>query len=255
MYLKKQPVLLIFRGTVYDKSAVCSKRKEKNQIFHFSQNTDGPELLYLQVYHHYRNLITARKLLPGSRMPSLRKCSQELQLSRTTVENAYLQLAAEGYIISKAQSGYYVTDIATKEPLPRQTEKPSLPPCRYDLSSSGVDRESFRFDLWQRYLKSALRQNQRLLTYGEPQGEADFRQALSDYVYQKRNIACSPDDIVVGAGVQSLLQILCPLIRDKKPFPFPLPLLFRAAPYSLILVSRSDTVTRTAELFMFLLPT
>lgn len=201
----------------------AAKEKKKNQIFHFSQNTDGPELLYLQVYHHYRNLITARKLLPGSRMPSLRKCSQELQLSRTTVENAYLQLAAEGYIISKAQSGYYVTDIATKEPLPRQTEKPSLPPCRYDLSSSGVDRESFRFDLWQRYLKSALRQNQRLLTYGEPQGEADFRQALSDYVYQKRNIACSPDDIVVGAGVQSLLQILCPLIRNKKTVSFPTP--------------------------------
>ena len=104
----------------------AAKEKKKNQIFHFSQNTDGPELLYLQVYHHYRNLITARKLLPGSRMPSLRKCSQELQLSRTTVENAYLQLAAEGYIISKAQSGYYVTDIATKEPLPRQTGKLSL---------------------------------------------------------------------------------------------------------------------------------
>ena len=123
----------------------AAKEKKKNQIFHFSQNTDGPELLYLQVYHHYRNLITARKLLPGSRMPSLRKCSQELQLSRTTVENAYLQLAAEGYIISKAQSGYYVTDIATKEPLPRQTEKPSLPPCRYDLSSSGFSlTESLR---------------------------------------------------------------------------------------------------------------
>ena len=48
-------------------------------------------------------------------MPSLRKCSQELKLSRTTIENAYLQLAAEGYIISKAQSGYYVTDIADRQ--------------------------------------------------------------------------------------------------------------------------------------------
>ena len=117
----------------------ATKEKKKNQVFHFSQDVQSPEHLYLQVYHHYKDLIAAQKLLPGSRMPSLRKCSQELQLSRTTVENAYLQLAAEGYIISKAQSGYYVTDIAMKDPLPRQTKKSSLPPCRYDFSSSGVD--------------------------------------------------------------------------------------------------------------------
>ena len=60
------------------------------------------EHLYLEVFHYYRELIMEKKLPPGSRMPSLRKCSQELKLSRTTIENAYLQLAAEGYIISKA---------------------------------------------------------------------------------------------------------------------------------------------------------
>ena len=78
-------------------------------------------------------------------MPSLRKCSQELKLSRTTIENAYLQLAAEGYIISKAQSGYYVTDIADRQHTSvRKTEKQTLTPCRFDFASSGVDRESFR---------------------------------------------------------------------------------------------------------------
>ena len=72
------------------------------------------EHLYLEVYHYYRKLIMEERLLPGSKMPSLRKCAQELKLSRTTIENAYLQLAADGYIIARAQSGYYVTDIATK---------------------------------------------------------------------------------------------------------------------------------------------
>ena len=73
------------------------------------------EHLYLEVYHYYRELITAQKLPAGSKMPSLRKCSQELKLSRTTIESAYLQLAADGYIISRAQSGYYVTDIASRQ--------------------------------------------------------------------------------------------------------------------------------------------
>lgn len=189
-------------------------------IFTFD-NSENKEHLYLQVYHYYRNLILSRRLPPGSRMPSLRTCSRDLHLSRTTVESAYLQLAADGYIVSRAQSGYYVTDIARQQPSPHKSQKPELPPVRYNFASSGVDRESFRFDLWQRYLKSALRQNDRLLSYGEPQGEADFRQVLSDYVRQGRNITCSPDDIVIGAGVQSLLHILCPLIRDKKTVSFP----------------------------------
>lgn len=203
-------------------SYLKTKEYQREQLFHFSgESTKNPEHLYLQVYHYYRDLIMNKKMLPGSRMPSLRKCARELRLSRTTIENAYLQLAADGYIISRAQSGYYVTDIAMQTLSGKKEVRASEPPCRYDLSSSGVDRESFRFDLWQRYLKSALRQNERLLSYGEPQGEADFRQVLSDYVRQRRNVTCSPDDIVVGAGVQSLLQILCPLIRDKKNVSFP----------------------------------
>ena len=180
------------------------------------------EHLYLEVFHYYRELIMEKKLPPGSRMPSLRKCSQELKLSRTTIENAYLQLAAEGYIISKAQSGYYVTDIADRQHTSvRKTEKHAQTPCRFDFASSGVDRESFRFDLWRRYIKSALRQDKRLLSYGEPQGEADLRDTLADYVRERRNVLCSGEDIVIGAGIQSLLHILCPLLEQRQTVSFP----------------------------------
>ena len=182
------------------------------------------EHLYLEVFHYYRELIMEKKLPPGSRIPSLRKCSQELKLSRTTIENAYLQLAAEGYIISKAQSGYYVTDIADRQHTSvRKTEKQTQTPCRFDFASSGVDRESFRFDLWRRYIKSALRQDERLLSYGEPQGEADLRDTLADYVRERRNVLCSGEDIVIGAGIQSLLHILCPLLEQRQTVSFPNP--------------------------------
>lgn len=42
--------------------------------------------LYMEVYEYYKKLILDRKMAPGSKMPSLRKCSQELKLSRTTIE-------------------------------------------------------------------------------------------------------------------------------------------------------------------------
>ena len=179
------------------------------------------ECLYLQVYEHYKNLIMERRIPAGSRMPSLRKCSAELKLSRTTIENAYLQLAADGYIVARAQSGYYVTNIAEQKPFSTTSWHANLPSIQYDFASNGVDHESFRFDLWQRYIKSALRQSDRLLSYGEPQGEADLRQVLADYIRQRRNVNCSADDIVIGAGVQSILNLLCPLIHDRKTVSFP----------------------------------
>ena len=106
--------------------------------------------LYMEVYEYYKKLILDRKMAPGSKMPSLRKCSQELKLSRTTIETAYLQLAADGYIMAKAQSGYYVTEIASHHHLSSQPDRRDEIHYRYDLASSGVDRESFRFDLWSR---------------------------------------------------------------------------------------------------------
>lgn len=184
---------------------------------------NGGEHLYLSVYRYYKDLIKQGKLVPGSKMPSLRKCAEELHLSRTTIESAYLQLAADGYILAKAQSGYFVTGIENSSSVPAAVQTDSRSAYRYNLSSSGVDQDSFRFDLWQRYIKSALRQSERLLSYGEPQGESDFREALCSYIRERRNILCSPEDIVVGAGVQSLLQILCPLLDRYHTVSFPTP--------------------------------
>ena len=65
---------------------------------------------YLRVYEYYKELIVSGQMKPGAKLPSIRKCSLQLQLSRTTVETAYMLLAADGYIISRPQSGFYVTD-------------------------------------------------------------------------------------------------------------------------------------------------
>lgn len=179
--------------------------------------------LYMRVYHYYKNLILNGKLKPGSKMPSLRRCAAELQISRTSVEAAYLLLAADGYIISRAQSGYYITDIAQKQAILPPKAKKETPVIRYDFASSGVDKDSFHFDIWRRYIKSALRQDERLLSYGEPQGEQELREVLCTYIHERRNVLCSPDDIVIGAGIQSLLHILCPLLSSRKTVSFPNP--------------------------------
>lgn len=180
--------------------------------------TDGKKALYLQVYDYYKSLIIEGKLEKGAKLPSVRRCSVQLNVSRTTVENAYFQLAADGYIFSKAQSGYYVTDIAysPKKNGFNKTDAPEQKEILYDFASLKADKESFDFDLWRRYIKSALRQDERLLSYGEVQGEYELREVIAKYITENRNVVCTPDDIVIGAGVQSLLHILCGIISDKK---------------------------------------
>ena len=178
---------------------------------------------YLRVYQYYKELIMNGQLQPDTKLPSIRKASVQLQVSRTTMESAYLLLAAEGYIISKPQSGYYVTDIGVKkreEDLPKVMANEVKSEIRYDFVTSNVDRDSFRFELWRRYMKSALRQDERLLSYGEPQGEYDFREVLCSYLQKERSVVCTPEQIVIGAGVQSLLNILCPMLLNREKVAF-----------------------------------
>jgi GntR family transcriptional regulator/MocR family aminotransferase len=174
---------------------------------------------YLQVYDYYKEMITTGRLMEGTKMPSIRRCSSQLGLSRTTIETAYLCLAADGYIISRPQSGYFVTgrtvkntEVAETDNVDRVTDKNIV----YNFTSNNVDADSFDFDLWRRYIKSTLRQDGRMLTYGEPQGEYELREVICQYVVNKRNAVCRPENIVIGAGSQALLNILCPLIKEKK---------------------------------------
>lgn len=70
-------------------------------------------------------------------------------------------------------------------------------------------------------MKSALRQEERLLNYPNNQGEEDLREEIASYVRKNRNIICSPEDIVIGAGFQNLLSLLIPLIPGEKTISFP----------------------------------
>lgn len=184
----------------------------------------GKEPLYLRVYGYYKELIASGRLPAGAKLPSIRRCAEELEISRTTVEAAYLQLAAEGYIVAKPQSGFYAArleyGLAGGAKRTKPHARPAAPEIRFDFSSASVDAESFDFALWRRYIKSALRADERLLSYGEPQGEPDLRAALCGYVAKSRNAVCTPEQIVVGAGVQSLLHILCALLEERAPVGF-----------------------------------
>lgn len=172
----------------------------------------------MQIYDYYKNLIEEGKLTEGMKLPSIRRCAEERNVSKTTVESAFMCLCDDGYIMPKSQSGYYVSKrgVTLKSSTPQEPQKDNKNNIIYDFSSSGVDSESFNMDIWRRYVKSALRQTEKLLFYGEPQGEIELRREIAKYVQETRNCVCNEENIVIGAGVQALLNILCPLLKSRK---------------------------------------
>lgn len=77
--------------------------------------TGGNTCLYEQIYDHIKKEIREGKLLAGERLPSTRFLAEYLQVSRSTVDYAYSQLLAEGYIESRPYRGYFVCSMEELE--------------------------------------------------------------------------------------------------------------------------------------------
>ena len=84
--------------------------------------------MYEQLYRYFVSEIHAGRLSEGEKLPSKRALCAHLGVSLSTVETAYGLLAAEGYIISRAKSGYYVSDfVAFQPPAQAHSQFVSLP--------------------------------------------------------------------------------------------------------------------------------
>ncbi len=64
-------------------------------------------------------------------------------------------------------------------------------------------------------MKAALKNDEKLLSYSPPKGEAELRTAIADYVSRRRNVSADPEHIVIGAGTYALLNIICSLLDTK----------------------------------------
>lgn len=154
------------------------------------------------------------------RIPSIRETAQTFNLSKTTVENAYNQLLVEGYIISREKSGFFV-DVKINSNLQNlpssDSEQDGLKEYKYDFSGLKVDGETFKLDIWRKYLKNTLQDSESLLSYGNNAGEIKLRRALSKYCFKNRGINAGYSYFYIGSGFQNLMQLICTLFpKDIK---------------------------------------
>ncbi|MES2192392.1 MAG: PLP-dependent aminotransferase family protein [Pseudomonadota bacterium] len=69
-----------------------------------------------QLYARFAERIRNRLMAPGARLPSVRLCAQQQGVSVSTVVAAYDQLQAQGLVVARKNSGFFVRDMAVSAP-------------------------------------------------------------------------------------------------------------------------------------------
>lgn len=190
-----------------------------NSITVTLDSRDGKHL-YEQIYEYIKQEIKAGKLLYNEKLPSTRSLAEYLQISRSTVDLAYEQLAAEGYIEAKPCRGYFVCHKEELYHLTAEVENGAVwqeeerEGYFVDFSTNAVDLQEFPFDTWRRiYRKVFSEQGDRLFLTGAGQGERKLRVMLSRYLHSSRGVDCEPEQIIIGAGNDYLLMLLEKLLN------------------------------------------
>ena len=187
--------------------------------FFIALNKDHDKPLYEQLYIGIKDAIIQQQIITGTKLPSKRKLADFLNISQTTVELAYAQLLAEGYISAKPRVGYFVEaldELPYVEKMAPKFVATSTPQTyRYDFSPGKIDADAFPFTLWRKYAKDVIDESYKdLLQIGHRQGEPVLREQIAHYLYQSRGITCTPDQIVIGSGTEHLLPMILRLFDD-----------------------------------------
>lgn len=174
--------------------------------------------LYFQIYREIKNAIESGNIKENEKIPSIRKLCADLAVSKTTVENAYDMLCADGYIINLPKKGYYVEKgLYIDKSINKAVEKSKVETVyQYDFSGKGIDKNCTNIKEWRKYVKDILNKEYLLNTYSENQGEKELREALSKYTFATRGVNTHSDNIIIGSGSQTLIYILCGLLGTNK---------------------------------------
>ena len=171
--------------------------------------------LYDQLYRYVVARIRSGELTEGERVPSKRALAEHLGVSLTTVEKAYGLLTAEGYLEALPRSGFRVASslAAIPAPAPRrmavERRREALDEC---FSTAAVDTSVFPFSTWAKLSREAVYENPELLQRGEGQGDWPLRDALADFLHQYRGVDCTPEQVVLAAGLEGIMWILLQLL-------------------------------------------
>src|SRR4051794_20163591 len=182
----------------------------------------GPELLIelrrergrplrAQLEEGLREAVRSGRLMAGAPLPSSRALARDLGVSRRLVVEAFAQLAAEGYLVTRQGAGTFVAETAAAAPAPIPAPEPRPP--RYDFFPGAPDLSAFPRAAWARAVRDVLRETpDHTLNYGDPRGLPALRTALAGYLGRARGVVAQPERMVITSGAAQALGLLAAVL-------------------------------------------
>ncbi|GAA3233840.1 MocR-like pyridoxine biosynthesis transcription factor PdxR [Nonomuraea helvata] len=179
-----------------------------------------------QIASGLRESIRGGRLTPGTRLPATRDLATDLQVSRGVVVEAYEQLVAEGFLVSKVGVGTQVTPKATARAAgrpkasPRREPAPSNSVCGpyYGHRPTSPDLSHFPRERWLASVRHVLTTvPSDALDYGDPGGVPELREELAGYLRRVRAADVRPENLVIVGGVAQGLSLVLHVLGRQRP--------------------------------------
>ncbi len=176
---------------------------------------DGNQPLYEQLYEAIRKDILCGSVAGGEKLPSKRALAEHLGISKITVETAYAQLQAEGYISSRERSGYFVEQLnAQGETKPQSQTAEAAVDAQYEEMQSGTSSRGgaatlFPYSVWAKLMRSVILDGKSDLLRPVPAaGSPALRRAIAAELFREKGMEVSPGQIIIGAGTEYFYNLL-----------------------------------------------
>lgn len=193
--------------------------------------------LHARIQRALRQLILDGALDVGRRLPASRALAQSLSVSRDTVEAAYGQLHAEGFIERHTGSGSFVSGQVQRLPGRGLMHSPAVRAPVLRLSQRGAamfaggglrdflaprafapgvpETRNFPIQTWERLQRQVLKEHgTRALLHSPPQGTEALRQAIAAYVNLERGARATPERVLVLTSSQQALTLCANVLLD-----------------------------------------
>lgn len=188
--------------------------------------------LYQQIGTYLRQAILSGNLIADTRLPACRQLARDLGINRTTVENAYAELEADGLVFSRMGSGTYVLPQNPIPTIPKNSADAPWPLWQQSVQdrniisksdmvdemlqamghqhpisfASGIsDSRQFPVEEFRKVIQTVMRRDQiAALEYGERNGYTPLREGIA-HILASQGLQAHPENILITAGSQQAI--------------------------------------------------
>jgi len=211
-------------------------------LFHIERDLPGTTLQQ-QIREKLISAIVGGYIPPDEPLPSSRRLAKNLQVARNTIVLVYEELAADGYLIARERSGYYIdpelnlrlsarphSDTSTPQEQLDWSQKLKCQPAllsppqshnwqsyRYPFVYGQLGADLFPLEHWRKCWRDAA-SVQAIRDWSSDQFDSDdplLVEQIQQHLLPTRGIQAQPDEILVTLGSQQAIYLLAQLLMDN----------------------------------------